>query len=110
MAYDFEITDGRLGQKIESDGLSCSLELKVHELLFLALDNHNDSYPHLFRFKDYFSDGSVGHESLELFINEIELASSKFEHSSPFKPFFEKLHALSCLAWACDGSIAAYCD
>ena len=110
MAYDFAITDRRNGDSIDSDGIICSLDYKIHEQLFAALDRVPEQFPHLERFRDHYKDGFVGHESLELLIAEIELASSKFRFDSPFKPFFETFHSLCCIAWAREGSISAYCD
>ena len=110
MAYDFTITDGRHGDQIDSDGITSSLEFELHDQLFRALDSVDGQFPHLDRFRDHYTDGFVGHESLELLIAEIELASSKFPYDSPFKPFFGTFHSLCCIAWARDGSISAYCD
>ena len=110
MAYDFAITDGRHGDPIDSDGIACSLDFKSHEQLFLALAGFKEKFPHLDRFRNHYKDGFVGHESLEPLIAEIELASSKFPHDSPFKPFFGTFHTLCFLARVRDGSISAYCD
>ena len=38
MAYDFTTTDGRNGESMDSDGITCALDCKVHEQLFVALD------------------------------------------------------------------------
>ncbi len=110
MAYSFHITRGQSEDIVDSDGVLCSLELKIHEQLFKALDRHASKYLHLSTFRNHYEDGFVGHESLEHLIAEIELATSHFERRSPFKPFFENLHVLCVLALSRDGSISAFCD
>lgn len=110
MAYDFIITDGRDGESIDSDGITCSLDYKMHEQLFAALDHSTEQFPHLGRFRDHYKDGFVEHELLELLIAEIELASSKIPFDSLLKPFFGTFHSLCCIAWARDGWISGYCD
>lgn len=110
MAYDFIITDGRHGSPLDLDGLRCSVGYELHEHLTRLLDSGESRFPHLIRFRDHYKDGFVGHESLELLIAEIEMASSRTAQDSPLRPFFGSLHSFCCIALARDGSISGYCD
>lgn len=110
MALDFVITDGRDGKWLDTDGITCQLELSTHEELFGKLAKIEQQFPLLQRFSNFYDDGFIGRETMEDFISEIEHATLHFEMSSPVKKFFEPLHSLSVLAWARPGDVSAFCD
>jgi len=110
MALDFFITDGRDGELLDSDGITCQLELSTHEELFKRLAMIDQKFPLLQRFSDFYDDGFVARDIMADFISEIEHATMHFEMESPVKRFFEPLHSLSVLAFARPGDISAFCD
>ena len=89
MVLDFLVTDGRYGGRLDSDGITCQLDLSTHEELFGTLARIEPSFPLLQRFADFYDDGFVGRESMERFISEIEHATMQFDRESPVKQFFD---------------------
>jgi len=110
MALQITLTDGRYGDVLDSDGVDCSIDDSVHEVIFVKLNEVSGGFPHLQRFSDFYKDAFVGRESLELLIQEIERASSHFDSGSPEKAVFESFHSLCCIARAKGRGVSGYCD
>jgi hypothetical protein len=82
VSLDFHVTDKSLGDIMPSDGIDCAIDQSTHNELFQDPKITIGTFPYLSRFRDYYADAYVEHESLQFLIGEIEQVSIHFEYES----------------------------